>query len=115
MKQAMTYKIDYDGGSAAHYTHDKKEAYEVYENFKTDYGNYIRLYEAPMPINDHDEIEWETIEYFDAEDTNVPKYKIVLHGDNVYIKGQSGLISKVTDTRLVHDKNLIAELESLFN
>lgn len=63
----LTYKIDYEGGSVAHYTHDKKEAYDVYEQFKKEYGDNIRLYEAPMPINDHDEIDWTVIDYFDAE------------------------------------------------
>jgi len=43
-----------------------------------------------------------------------PIYKIVLHDDYVYIKGHSGLISVVTDTRLVHDKDLITELEPKF-
>lgn len=45
----------------------------------------------------------------------VSEYKIALHGDNVYIKGKSGIISKVTDTRWVHDKELIGELENKFN
>jgi len=69
-KEGLTYKVECLDNSTAHYTHDKKEAYEVYAKFIIDFGDTIRLYEAPMPINDHDEIEWETIECYDADEND---------------------------------------------
>lgn len=67
-KEGLTYKVECLDNSTAHYTHDKKEAYEVYAKFIIDFGDTIRLYEAPMPINDHDEIDWETIECYDVDE-----------------------------------------------
>ncbi len=67
-KEGLTYKVECLDNSTAHYTHDKKEAYEVYAKFIIDFGDTIRLHEAPMPINDHDEIDWETIECYDVDE-----------------------------------------------
>lgn len=67
-KESLTYKVHHIDSDDAHYTHDKDEAYEIYNKFVNDYGNAVRLYEAPMPINDHDEIMWEVLEYFDMEE-----------------------------------------------
>ena len=73
-KEGLTYKVECLDNSTAHYTHDKKEAYEVYAKFIIDFGDTIRLYEAPMPINDHDAPEWETIDCFDADEEDMQEH-----------------------------------------
>ena len=74
MKQdsKYTYKVEHLPTSTAHYTHDKQEAYDTYQKFRSDFRDGIRIYEAPMPINDHDEIEWEVIEHYDEDEEDTP-------------------------------------------
>ncbi len=96
-KEGLTYKVECLDNSTAHYTHDKKEAYEVYAKFIIDFGDTIRLYEAPMPINDHDEIEWETIECYDA-DENDSKEGL----EDGFTKGE-WIVANSGGTVIVHD------------
>jgi len=54
-KTKMAYKVDcllHD--NAAFYTKSKKEAEEVFEQYKQDYGDLVRLYESPDTDDDSD-------------------------------------------------------------
>ena len=63
--RGVTYKVEHLESGASYYTNSKKDAIKMFDKFKIDFGDMIRLYEAPIPINDHDEIEWEIIDYYE--------------------------------------------------
>lgn len=63
----MAYKVDcllHD--NAAFYTKSKKEAEEVFEQYKQDYGDLVRLYEAPDTDDDSDLLGGDVIDYYDV-------------------------------------------------
>lgn len=66
-----TYKVDCFYTTNPFYTDDKKEAENVFEQFKSDYGDGVRLYEGVKPDNEDEEVDWETIAYYD-KDENIP-------------------------------------------
>ena len=65
---SLKYKVDcilYD--YAAFYTDDKKEAESTFEQYKEDYGDGVRLYEAENIDDDVDCLEWNLIDHYDAD------------------------------------------------
>jgi len=61
----LTYKVVNNLYEMDYYTDDKEEAYKVYKQYVSDYGDGIRLYEAEKTNDDEDPAEWELIEAFD--------------------------------------------------
>jgi hypothetical protein len=69
--EPLTYKIVCLLNDASFYTDDESKALATFEQFKNDYGDGIRLYEALKSGNPDDMIDWNVMDYFDDETINL--------------------------------------------
>lgn len=70
LPQPLTYKVVCNFIDLDFYTDDKTEAEAKFKEYVKDYGDGIRLYEAINPIANDEAPDWDTVDSFDAEDTN---------------------------------------------
>lgn len=122
MKQStqaeLTYKVLCNFGEPF-YTDDKGEAERKFQELQAEYGDGIRMYEAEKNKGkDDEEIEWEIIDCFDADDyeeTNEPPTQPVKEsaGDEWSLKGLAiGLNSSEESVQIInHAGNHVATVE----
>lgn len=67
-EDAMTYKVVCNINDKDFYSDDKDRAYEVFNQYKDDYGDGIRLYHAARPEAEDEAPEWEVLDYYDEGD-----------------------------------------------
>jgi len=67
-----TYKVECFYDVKPFYTDDKKQAQDVFNQFKLEYGDGIRLYEGIKPDNQNEEIKWQTIDLYDEKECVLP-------------------------------------------
>jgi hypothetical protein len=70
MKRKLTYKVVCNLYDHDFYTDDYDEAKKIFEQYKKDYGDGIRLYEAIDTGNDDDPFDWDIIDSFDEDDND---------------------------------------------
>ncbi len=93
-KNKIAYKVECDFIEHGYYTDIKNDAIDKFKDFINDYGDGVRLYEGEVPEDDTDPVEWELLDYFDAEDGK----KNVIDSTRPTTKGE-----------LLQDKKLVIE------
>ena len=128
--KGLKYKVSCNPNDKDYYTDDEQDAKNKFQTYIADYGDGIRLYEAELPEDDTDEIQWEIIDSYDEddfEDSPSPTttkgellqddYRIILWEHNVYYRASkdSYWVHTVNNRIIIHDKSLIEELNEAEN